>query len=329
MSTAFVFPGQGSQFVGMGRDIYQASPAARAIFEQADATLGFGLARLCFEGPEEELTATENAQPALLTVSAALLAAIGETSDARQETGDARHDPLALLSPVSGLVSFAAGHSLGEYSALLAAGALDFSTALRLVRRRGELMSAAHEGGMAAIIGLDEELLDQICREVTLEGVPVVIANYNSPGQLVISGAAAGIERACARAKERGARRALPLKVSAAFHSPLMCDAAEGLAAAVAEAVIADARTPVISNVTAEPLLAAQAIRRELIDQVTSPVRWIASVRRMAADGVDTFVEVGPGSVLTGLIKRIVPEARLVNVNDLASAHAIVMSFEV
>jgi [acyl-carrier-protein] S-malonyltransferase len=204
----------------------------------------------------------------------------------------------------------------------VAAGALDFPTALRLVRRRGELMSAAHEGGMAAIIGLDEEPLDQICRDVSLEEAPVVIANYNSPGQLVISGATTAIERASGLAKERGAKRALPLKVSAAFHSPLMRAAAEGLAAAVAQAAIADARTPVISNVTAEPLLAADAIRRELIAQVTSPVRWIASVRRMAAEGVDTFVEVGPGSVLTGLIKRIAPEARLVNLNDLASAHA-------
>jgi [acyl-carrier-protein] S-malonyltransferase len=329
MSTAFVFPGQGSQVVGMGRDLYQASPAARAIFEQADATLDFGLARLCFEGPEEALTATENAQPALLTVSAALLAAIGERrTDRGQETGDTRSEPSGLLSPVSRLSSFVAGHSLGEYSALLAAGALDFPTALRLVRRRGELMSAAHEGGMAAIIGLDEEPLDQICRDVTLEGTPVVIANYNSPGQLVISGATAAIERACALAKERGAKRALPLKVSAAFHSPLMRDAAEGLAAAVAEAVIADAQTPVISNVTAEPLLAAEAIPCELIAQVTSPVRWIASVRRMADEGVETFVEVGPGSVLTGLIKRIVPGSRLVNVSDLAGAHAIVMSYE-
>jgi [acyl-carrier-protein] S-malonyltransferase len=167
-----------------------------------------------------------------------------------------------------------------------------------------------------------------MCREVALEGAPVVIANYNSPGQLVISGAATAIERACALAKERGAKRALPLKVSAAFHSPLMRDAAEGLATAVAEAAIGDAQTPVISNVTAEPLLAAEAIRRELIAQVTSPVRWIASVRRMAAEGVDTFVEIGPGSVLTGLIKRIVPQARLVNVNDLASAHTIVQNEE-
>ena len=204
----------------------------------------------------------------------------------------------------------------------MAAGAIDFPTALRLVRRRGELMAGAREGGMAAIIGLDEAPLEQICREASAEDAPVVIANYNSPGQLVISGAGAAVERACALAKERGAKRALPLKVSAAFHSPLMRDAAEGLAAAVAQAAIVDAQTPVISNVTAEPLTQADAIRRELIVQVTSPVRWIASVRRMAAEGVDTFVEIGPGSVLTGLIKRIVPDVRLVNVSDLASVQA-------
>jgi [acyl-carrier-protein] S-malonyltransferase len=208
---------------------------------------------------------------------------------------------------------------LGEYSALVAAGALDFPTALQLVRRRGELMAEAREGSMAAIIGLDAVPLEQICREVSAEDAPVVIANYNSPGQLVISGAGAAVERACALAKERGAKRAMPLKVSAAFHSPLMRAAAEGLAAAVAQATIADARIPVISNVTAEPLTQASAIRSELIAQVTSPVRWIASVQRMAADGVDTFIEIGPGSVLTGLIKRIVPDARLVNVSDRAS----------
>jgi len=307
----------------MGRDLYSESAAARAIFDLADETLGLAVARLCFEGPEEALTATENAQPALLTMSTALLAAAFE-KQGNAETGGQADDRGSLswspCLPVS--ASFVAGHSLGEYSALVAAGAIDFPTALRLVRRRGELMSAAHEGGMAAIIGLEEAPLEQICREVSTEVAPVVIANYNSPGQLVISGAGAAVERACGLAKERGAKRALPLKVSAAFHSPLMRGAAEGLAAAVAQAAINDARTPVISNVSAEPLAHADGIRRELIAQVTSPVRWIASVRRMAADGVDTFVEVGPGSVLTGLIKRIAPEARLVNVGDMAGVRA-------
>jgi [acyl-carrier-protein] S-malonyltransferase len=326
VSTAFVFPGQGSQVVGMGRDLYEASRAARAIFEQADATLGFALTRLCFEGPEETLTATENAQPALLTVSTALLAALHERQgDTRHETRDTRSPVSCLSSLVSGLpvfVSFVAGHSLGEYSALAAAGALEFVTALHLVRRRGELMAAAREGVMAAIIGLDAGTLEDICRDASAEGAPVVIANYNSPGQLVISGASTSVERACALAKERGAKRALPLKVSAAFHSPLMGAAAAGLATAIADATVSNARVPVVSNVTAEPLLGAEAIRRELVAQVTAPVHWIVSVQNMAVDGVDTFAEIGPGSVLTGLIKRIAPSVRLVNVSDLPSVQA-------
>lgn len=305
MSIALIFPGQGSQSVGMGRDVYDRSAAARAIFEQADAALGLSVSQLCFEGPESALTATENAQPALLTVSMALLAALREAGLAAEP-------------------AFVAGHSLGEYSALVAAGALDFATALRLVRRRGELMAAAHEGGMAAIIGMDEEPLEQICREVSGElGAPVVIANYNSPGQLVISGAAAAVERAGALAKERGAKRALPLKVSAGFHSPLLHGAAEGLALAIEQAAVADARVPVISNVTADPITAADAIRAELVAQVTAPVRWIASVHHMVAAGVGTFVEIGAGAVLTGLIKRIEPGAQLVNVSDYASVHTL------
>jgi len=305
----------------MGSDLYESSQAARAIFDLADATLGVALMRLCFEGPDDALTATENAQPALLTVSMALLASLGERwgegmrGRSGEETGALK--PLHPFTP-----SHTAGHSLGEYSALVAAGALDFPTALRLVRRRGELMAAARDGGMAAIIGLDEQELEQICRDVSTAGAPVVIANYNSPGQLVISGASSAVDQAGALAKEQGAKRVLPLKVSAGFHSPLMRDAAEGLAVALVEAAIVDARTPVVSNVTAEPLVTADTIRRELIAQVTSPVRWIASVRHMTAAGVDTFVEVGPGTVLTGLIKRIVPDAQLVNVKDLASAHA-------
>jgi [acyl-carrier-protein] S-malonyltransferase len=298
----------------MGRELYDSSAAARAIFEQADAALGVALARLCFEGPEAQLTATENAQPALLTVGVALLAAVSESH------GNTTASSASLRLPIS--VSFVAGHSLGEYSALVAAGALDFTTALRLVRRRGELMAEARDGGMAAIIGLDEDLLEDVCRAVSAECAPVVIANYNAPGQLVISGATEAVARASVLAKERGAKRALPLKVSAAFHSPLMSAAADGLAVAIAEAQVSDARVPLIANVTAAPIVAAADIRRELVEQVTAPVRWISSVRRMADDGVDTFVEIGPGAVLIGLIKRIAPGARLVNVSDVASVQA-------
>ncbi len=302
--SAWVFPGQGSQTVGMGRDVYESSPAARAIFDQADATLGFALSQLCFEGPAATLTQTQNAQPALLTTSIALLEA------ARERAGD-------LPAP-----GFVAGHSLGEYSALVAAGALRFADALRLVRRRGELMAAATEGTMAAIIGLELDALREVCAQASDSGV-VVIANENSPGQLVISGESRAVERAMGLAKERGAKRALPLNVSAAFHSPLMQAAAEGLAAAVAEvqAIVAP-RCPVISNVSAEPLIDSPSIRAELVAQVTAPVRWIASVERLAASGVARCVEIGPGTVLTGLIKRIAPGLELINVNSLAAIDA-------
>ena len=319
MSIAFVFPGKGAQHVGMGRDLYAASAAARAVFDQADATLGFAVTQLCFEGPEAKLTATENAQPALLTVSTALLAALAEGRGDKEPRRQAESDIVALAPCLPVSLSSVAGHSLGEYSALVAAGALEFATALQLVRRRGELMAGAREGGMAAIIGLDEAPLEAICGEASAPGAPVVIANYNAPGQLVISGASESVERACELAKARGAKRALPLKVSAAFHSPLMRAAADGLAGAIADAAVADARVPLIANVTATPLVAANAIRSELVAQVTAPVRWIASVQRMIADGADAFVEIGPGSVLTGLIRRIVPSVRLINVSDVAS----------
>lgn len=314
MTTAWIFPGQGSQAVGMGRDLYEQFPAARAVFDEADATLGLPLTRLCFEGPEPELTATENAQPALLTVSTALLRAVNEA------WGGSLELPQAV-----------AGHSLGEYSALVAGDALSFGEALRLVRRRGELMAEAREGSMAAVIGLAPEALEQICREVSEflssqadAASTVVVANYNAPDQLVISGSTLAVEHAGLRAKERGAKRVIPLKVSAAFHSPLMLHAAEGMARAIETATVRDPQVPLIANVTAEPLSTADDVRREAVAQVVAPVRWIASVERMARDGVTSFLELGPGKVLTGLIRRIAPQARLINVGSADDVRAFV-----
>ncbi|WP_129630842.1 ACP S-malonyltransferase [Candidatus Oscillochloris fontis] len=309
MNAAWVFPGQGSQAVGMGHDLYVHSPTARAVFDQADEVLGFSLSHLCFEGPETALTATENAQPALLTVSTALVRVLEEIG------GTALVRPLAV-----------AGHSLGEYSALVAGGALDFATALRLVRRRGELMAAAHEGSMAAVIGLAQPDLEQICQQVRRgdHGETVVIANYNAPDQLVISGSAAAVAEAGQIAKECGAKRVLGLKVSAAFHSPLMQAAAEGMAHEIAHADVRDLEVPLIANVTAEVLRSAEAVRQEVVAQVTAPVRWIASVEAMLTHGCTTFVEIGPGKVLTGLVRRIAPQARLVTLSNLADIQAFV-----
>jgi [acyl-carrier-protein] S-malonyltransferase len=302
MTTAWVFPGQGSQAVGMGHDVYEHSAAARAIFDEADAILGFRLSRLCFEGPAEQLMLTENAQPALLTTSTALLAAARELAGSDLD-----------LTP-----TYFAGHSLGEYSALVAAGALAFGDALRLVRRRGELMSETPEGTMAAIMGLDRSALQSVCADASAAG-PVVVATENSPGQFGISGSVAGVEQALVLAKQQGAKRAVRLHVSVALHSPLMESAARAFEPAVAAVErVARPCQPVIANVSAAPLTEPDAIRKELIEQVTSPVRWIASVQRMVADGVTRFVEIGHGNVLTGLIKRIAPGLELINVHSVA-----------
>ncbi len=304
MTVAWVFPGQGSQTVGMGRDVWEQSPAARARFAEADDVLGFSLSALCFHGPPEVLTRTENAQPALLTVSAALLDALGWR-------------PGQADGP-----QFMAGHSLGEYTALYAAGAFDFATAIQLVRRRGELMAAATEGSMAAVLGLDAAPLEEVCAAARVLG-PVVIANENAPGQLVISGASAAVARVAELAKGAGAKRVVPLNVSAAFHSPLMAEVAAEMALVLAQATIMPAQTPVISNVTAQPLLAPDAIRAELVAQITGPVKWIDSVGYMAAQGVTHMIEIGPEKVLTGLIKRIAPGVTLHNVANSLSLAAL------
>lgn len=304
MTVAWVFPGQGAQSVGMGRDLYERIPAAREVFEQADAALDLNLARLCFEGPEDVLTATENAQPAILTVSVALLRAIESL----------------LLAEQIPRPSAVAGHSLGEYAALVAGGCLDLQAAVRLVRRRGELMAESHEGTMIAVLGLTEQKLDQICLEVSENtGQSVVIANYNAPEQLVISGATLAVQQVSKRAKEQGAKRVTALKVSAAFHSPLMELAAQGMHHALTSVALMDMQVPLIANVTAQPITMAEDVRHELVAQITSPVRWSASVERLIAQGISTFVEIGPGNVLTGLIKRIAPGVQLVNVRDAES----------
>ena len=298
---AFVFPGQGSQFAGMGKDLAENFPAARRVFEEADEALGFDLARLCFEGPEEDLKLTANTQPAILTVSIAALRAL------ESETG---------ISP-----DCAAGHSLGEYSALVCAGALDFADAVRTVRRRGIFMQEAVPvgvGAMAAVMGLEGEPLEEVCRAAA-QGEIVSPANFNSPGQVVIAGHSGAVERAIALAREKGAKRALPLPVSAPFHCALMEPAGERLAGVLEGIEVKPLRIPVVTNVEAAPNGDSSRIRDLLVRQVSAPVRWEESVAAMAAMGVELFVEIGPGKVLAGLIKRIAKTIPVQNVEDTAS----------
>lgn len=300
---AFVFPGQGSQFVGMAKDLVEAYPEARAVFEQADRTLGFSLTQLCFDGPEATLTDTINAQPALVTHSIAVLRV------------------LQSLKP-DAMPAYVAGHSLGEYSALVAADALDFADAVKLVRERGRLMKEAGEknpGAMASVLNMDESALEGVCSEAGAQ-----IANYNNPGQLVISGTKQAIERAGALAKERGARRVIPLAVSIAAHSSLMEPAAREFAKAVDKTPMRAPRVPVISNVTAQPLTDVQAIKEDLVKQLTSAVQWIKSVEYMAAHGVTNFIELGPKDAVTGMVRRINTNVTAVSIGDVASVKAFV-----
>jgi [acyl-carrier-protein] S-malonyltransferase len=279
----------------MGKDLAERFPAARALFEAVDDALGVALSRIMWEGPEEELTRTHNAQPAILAHSAAVLALIGE---------------------VLGRPAAAAGHSLGEYSAHVAAGSLPAAVAARLVRRRGELMFQAgreRPGAMAAVLGLDTALVEAACAEASSGSGVAVPANLNTPEQTVISGDPEAVARAGEGCRARGAKRVVPLKVSGAFHSPLMAPAVAGLRAALAEAGFGDPRCPVVANATAEPVTTAAEALRTLAEQLTAPVRWVECMRRAAALAPGAvFVEVGPGNVLTGLLKRIVPEARAV-----------------
>ncbi|HEY3124520.1 MAG TPA: ACP S-malonyltransferase [Thermoanaerobaculia bacterium] len=287
---ALLFPGQGSQYVGMGRALYEASPAARAVFEEADAVLRFALSRLCFEGPEEELKRTANTQPAILTHSIA-----------------AWRDLQARFPERIEAAAFAAGHSLGEYSAEVAAGALSFADALRLVRQRGLFMQEAVPAGvgaMAAIVGLPPEEVEAACKEAAREEV-VSPANFNSPEQTVIAGHAAAVARACAACTARGAKRAIPLPVSAPFHCSLMAPARERLRPLLEEVPFADAGIPVVTNVDARSESRGDLLRDALLRQVDSPVRWVESVRLLAREGVDRALEIGPGNILSGLVRRI------------------------
>lgn len=282
-----LFPGQGSQVVGMGRDIAHAFPEARAVFEEADDVLGLSLSGIMQDGSEDNLTATANAQPAIMTHSIAVYRVV------RDRLGD---------------VHMAAGHSLGEFTAYVAAGALSFADGVATVRRRGELMQqsgAARPGTMAALLGLDDDAVEKVCRDASTSGSVCVPANYNSPGQLVISGDVPAVERAVELAKAAGARRAVLLNVSGAFHSPLMEVAESGLASQLADVRFSEPSFPIVSNVTAVPVTDAAVAPRLLIEQLTRPVRWTASMRTMLDAGVDRFHEVGPGNVLTGLLRRI------------------------
>jgi [acyl-carrier-protein] S-malonyltransferase len=297
---AFLFPGQASQYSGMGLDLYQKFPAAKAVFDQADAALGFPISKLCFEGPEEDLKLTENTQPAILTVSVAAY---------------------RVLSEKAPKPDYVAGHSLGEFSALVAAGALGFTDAVRIVRDRGRYMQEAvpaGEGAMAAILGLAPALVTEICKRAT-DGEIVAPANLNAPQQTVISGSAAAVKRAVELASQSGAKRAVMLPVSAPFHSEMMKPAEERLAVDLQRTTFRDLQFPLVTNVDAEPITSGEEARAALVRQVRQPVRWEESVRELIALGVAMFVEVGPGRALSGMLRQIDRSVHFANVEDEAS----------
>ena len=299
---AHVFPGQGSQSVGMGYKLYQSSPKAKEVFQEADEALRFPISRLCFEGPEDELRQTINAQPAIMTVSVACLRAASEANHA--------------VSP-----ALVAGHSLGEYTALVAANVLGFTDAIRLVRERGRLMQKAGEikpGGMAAVIGLDKAALKEICHESGAE-----IANFNCSVQIVISGSKEALERAMELAKARDARRVIPLQVSGAFHSTLMQPTIEGMSKAISQIKFRTPEIPIVVNSTAQPVTTAEGVKEELLRQLCNCVQWQPSVEYMVGEGISTFIEIGPGQVLSGLIKRISSKVRVLNMSDPESIKAL------
>jgi [acyl-carrier-protein] S-malonyltransferase len=308
---AYVFPGQGSQAVGMGRDLAARSPAAAAVFAQADEGLGEPISRLAWDGPAEELNLTENAQPALLAASIAYLAAAHERA---AEAG------MTLPNP-----RFYAGHSMGQYSAMVAASALTLPDGIRLVRERGRLMQssgAGRDGAMAAVLGLDDAAMPELVRRASEHGV-FAVANRNSPGQVVVSGERAAIDAAAEIAKELGAKRAIVLPVSVAAHSPLMADAADGMRQVLADVEFREPTAALLANRDGRAILDGEGARAELVEHLTTGVDWVRSVERMRADGVDTFLEVGPGKVLTNLIKRIDPDAQAIALDDALAADAL------
>jgi [acyl-carrier-protein] S-malonyltransferase len=314
-SYAFIFPGQGSQAVGMGRSLADQSGAAAVVFRDADAALGEPISRLAWDGPADLLDRTENAQPALLATSIAYLAALRER--------------WASLGIDPGPPAFAAGHSMGQYSALVAAGVISLADGVRLVRERGRRMQASGEGrdgAMAAIIGLDEDRLPELVGEASAHGT-FGVANRNAPGQVVVSGERAAIDASSEIAKRLGARKAIVLPVSVAAHSPLMASAAAGMRDVLAPIDFAEPVVALLANADARPMTTGEACRAELVDHLTAGVDWVAAVERMAAAGVSTFIEVGPGRVLTGLVKRIAPEAEAISLDDPAAADRLAVPF--
>jgi [acyl-carrier-protein] S-malonyltransferase len=307
-TSAFVFPGQGSQSVGMGQALAAASPAAAATFAAADAALGEPITRLAFDGPAELLDRTENAQPALLATSIAYLAAL------RERWLDTGAEPVPP--------AFAAGHSMGQYSAFVAAQVISLADAVRLVRERGRLMQASgagRDGAMAAVLGLDDARLPELVAEAGRHGV-FGVANRNAPGQVVVSGERRAIDASVEIARGLGARKVVVLPVSVAAHSPLMVEAADGMRAALADVEFRDPVVPLLANADARPIATAEAARAELVEHLTTGVDWVAAVERMTAAGVDAFIEVGPGRVLTGLVRRIAPDAAALPLDDPAAS---------
>lgn len=310
MKTAFLFPGQGSQKVGMVQDLFENYDSVKALIKEADETLGFPISKMIFEGPDTELMKTEFTQPAILTASVAVWQVLKEYG----------------LTP-----DIAAGHSLGEYSALVAAGAISFADAVHTVHLRGRFMQEAvplGEGGMAAVIGSNPETIVKVCGEVSTEDLPVQAVNFNCPGQVVIAGATAAVEKACEALKEAGARRAIMLKVSAPFHSTLMEPAALRLKEVLDKIDIHDTAIPVVANVNAKEETKADEIRKNLVDQAAHPVHWEESIRNMVAGGVDMTVEAGPGTVLTGFMKKIARSVPCHHAEDVATIDEVVAALK-